>query len=288
MDHILLLRSPSKGQDAYTSTLESAGFKTISIPVLQTDFTNTADLESIIKAGPLAAAFSGVIITSGRACEAWGNAVESLMYSRSASDSKITPATWDNVPFYAVGKGTASGLARLHSAYGSTGFAPVDIRGESTGTGENLAHFIVQDIHERPTNLLYLTGDKNQDTLPAILNDAGFQLRSIQVYQTQGSLTFNDDLAGVLRSVPRDIKQWWIVHFAPSAAAFATPILREHFNIPSQLSEHDRPANTPKIVAIGPTTTAYLTNQLQLTVDVTSSKPTPEGLLEAITSSRGH
>lgn len=79
----------------------------------------------------------------------------------------------------------------------------LDVRGEHTGTGEQLAHFILDDITGDTTHsskhLLYLTGDKNRDTIPKILSSQeserrGIELDTIQVYETHGTLSFEPNL----------------------------------------------------------------------------------------------
>jgi uroporphyrinogen-III synthase len=50
--------------------------------------------------------------------------------------------------------------------------------------------------------LLYLTGDKNRDTLPKILAAARVNLQSLQVYETQGSSTLAKDLERLVKSTP--------------------------------------------------------------------------------------
>ena len=110
---------------------------------------------------------------------------------------------WTTVPFYVVGAATAIALADISTVAGATSLAPKDIRGaEESGTSEKLAQFILTDLpstgaHSR--RLLYLTGDKNRDTLPKILKDGGVELVSLQVYGTQGSSTFARDLKQELR-----------------------------------------------------------------------------------------
>ena len=84
---------------------------------------------------------------------------------------------------------------------------PCDIRGAAeSGTSEKLAHFIVSDLSATTPDawkkkLLYLTGDKNRDTFPSILHTAGLKLDSLQVYATQGSSRFGEDLTNALDSV---------------------------------------------------------------------------------------
>lgn len=109
---------------------------------------------------------------------------------------------WSAVPFYVVGEATAKALTDIRGAIGEKSpLGPRDIRGGAeTGTSERLAHFIVDDLSSATGSrrLLYLTGDKNRDTLPNILSDAGFELDSLQVYATQGSSTFAADLRRAL------------------------------------------------------------------------------------------
>ncbi len=143
-----------------------------------------------------------------------------------------------------------------------------DIRGESSGTAEQLASFILAE-QPRPTKLLYLTGDKNRDTLPNILGGAGVSLHSLRVYETQGSSTFLQQLKGI---VPvRPTVPWWIVFFAPSAAEFVLLFLREQFDL-----------DTVNVGAIGPTTATFLRETLRLRVDAIPTTPWPEELLKVI------
>lgn len=62
-----------------------------------------------------------------------------------------------------------------------------------------------------------------------------------------------------------------MVYFAPSAAAFVTPVLREVFD-----------ERTLKVAAIGPTTASFLRDTMQVGVDVVPSKPMPDVLCSAI------
>jgi uroporphyrinogen-III synthase len=57
---------------------------------------------------------------------------------------------------------------------------------------------MLSDIKERPAKLLYLTGDKNRDTLPNILTEGGITLEALQVYETVGSPRFEEQLLCVL------------------------------------------------------------------------------------------
>lgn len=109
---------------------------------------------------------------------------------------------WSTMPFYVVGEATARALLAIRDLDGRCAdYAPTqgNVRGAgSTGTSEKLAQYIVDDLAGAPTRLLYLTGDKNRDTLPRILEAAGVRPVPLQVYETHGSETFAADLAEAL------------------------------------------------------------------------------------------
>jgi uroporphyrinogen-III synthase len=109
---------------------------------------------------------------------------------------------WGSVPFYAVGEATSVALRDLCEK--TPAYSPRDIRGGSeTGTAGRLAAFILKDIPADGASrkLFYLTGDKNLDTLPRILESGGVALDPLQVYATQGSSTFPHDLSHVVENV---------------------------------------------------------------------------------------
>ncbi|KAF7327870.1 Uroporphyrinogen-III synthase [Mycena kentingensis (nom. inval.)] len=261
--NVLLLRTPDS-PDRYEDAFTAAGHACASVPVLETVFVNADALRDTISRR--ADEYGAVVITSGRACEAWGSVVEQL------EGSEAFASSWRTTPFYVVGKSSASKLSEIQSAYPNSPLTPHDIRGADSGNGEQLAKFIVSDLPAFVAPLHYLTGDKNRDTLPDILHAAGLKTAPLQVYETRGSSTFTEDLKRAL-ALPNP--QWWIVFFAPSAAEFVSPFLREHFLL-------DGSEDAAKVAAIGPTTANFLRDQLRLTVDAVAQKPTPEHLLRAI------
>ncbi|KAJ7494646.1 tetrapyrrole biosynthesis, uroporphyrinogen III synthase [Mycena galericulata] len=277
--NVLLLRAPSQHTDSldrYESIFTASGYGAFSVPVLETLFTNLETLVDILHHG----AHGAVILTSGHACEAWSKAVDILEREQALGQE----TDWSTTPFYVVGTSTASLLNEIRSTHPHSPFSPTDIRGESSGTSEQLAKFILSDLESRPTPrrdpFLYLTGDKNRDTLPDILRGGNIELTSLQVYQTQGSSTFAEDLKLALDSSShQDSDIFWIVFFAPSAAEFVTPFLRRHFDLPSVDSTSSTAA---RIASIGPTTSIFLREKLNLSVGAVAPKPTPEYLLEAI------
>ncbi|KAK0482410.1 tetrapyrrole biosynthesis, uroporphyrinogen III synthase [Armillaria novae-zelandiae] len=245
MVSVLLLREPTpsseSGEDRYETAFARGNYTSFSIPVLETVLTNLTELASVTEQSD----FDGVIMTSARSCEAWDNA---------------NGTGKDEFPFYVVGTATASTLR--------SSMPNADIRGESSGTAEQLSNFVLAE-QPRPAKLLYLTGDKNRDTLPNILGGAGVSLYSLKVYETQGSSTFSQQLKRIVPARPS--VPWWIVFFAPSAAEYVLPFLKEQFDLDSV-----------KIAVIGRTTGTFLSETLGLRVDALPTKPSPEELLKAI------
>ncbi|TFK62973.1 tetrapyrrole biosynthesis, uroporphyrinogen III synthase [Pluteus cervinus] len=296
MTIVLLLRSPDPPSDHYESIFAATNTYTpISLNPLETVFTNLDTLQDVLKAGPSNSKagkhkLDGVIITSGRACKAWENAVQDLDILE--SNSSPSGGTWSTIPFYVVGQSTASHLRSLHQTHPNSPFTPSPdlIRGETTGSGEQLARFIVDDLKERsPARLLYLVGDKNRDTIPTLLSEAGIELEQIQVYGTQASSTFGEELDDVVRA--RSVEgtpPWWIVYFAPSSADFTTPFLQKHFSLAETPSQDPPPLSTDplplraSIAAIGRTTSTHLREVLGLRVDAVAEKPSPDRLLTCI------
>jgi len=204
-------------------------------------------------------------------------------------------ADWSSIPFYVVGETTAASLAKIKSDY-DTPLTPVDIRGAAgSGTGERLAHFILNDLHpalppdkgpRSSLKLLYLTGDKSRDTLPTILEGSGVSLQHLQVYATRGAQTFGEDLDELLRSHPHETSNlWgWVVYFAPSSAEFTTTFLQRRFQLPCSAYPSTGDLSLPpvRLAAIGPSTANAVRDKLGLTLAVLPEKPSPESLASAI------
>lgn len=83
---VLFLREPTPTGDRYETAFNSAGYRAVSVPVLETVFVNIPILKNIINSGPSTERFDGVVITSGRACEAWKMAVCDLIESSQAGE----------------------------------------------------------------------------------------------------------------------------------------------------------------------------------------------------------
>lgn len=182
---VLLLRTPATPpeNDHYEAALTRASFHPFSLPVLETALENLECLSRIVRGEAKEGTVDGVIVTSARAVDACANAGADI--------------DWRAMRFYAVGPTTAAALRAqlLHP--------PQDIRGTESGTAEQLARFIVQNS-TREERLLYLTGDKNRETLSRIVGeglDKGV-LRELRVYATHGVRDFESSLKHALQGEP--------------------------------------------------------------------------------------
>ncbi|KZS95446.1 tetrapyrrole biosynthesis uroporphyrinogen III synthase [Sistotremastrum niveocremeum HHB9708] len=292
---VLLIRSPSEQTpDPYHEALEAAGNEATSIPILATQLVNIESLASKILAGPLgkdaAASVNGVIMTSGRSVEAWKAAISTII----AQDTEGA-ADWCTTPFYVVGDKTASELKSLPSSP----FLPhVDfIRGaQEAGTAAKLAEFIIHDKDRSLGTLLYLTGDKNRDTLSKTLDEHGIGWESICVYETTEDLEFPKRLDEFIsQTYGKATSAIRIVFFAPSAATYAVPHLTKHFILPTisptNLSEGRASAIVPErmtalLYTIGPTTRDFLQGDMGLRVTGTAAKPNPESLTKVLSATK--
>ena len=61
------------------------------------------------------------------------------------------------------------------------------------------------------------------------------------------------------------------MYFAPSAAAFVAPVLRDVFRV-----------DAFNVAAIGPTTASFLRDALTMQVHVVAPRPTPDALCNAV------
>ncbi|KAF5384036.1 hypothetical protein D9757_006965 [Collybiopsis confluens] len=270
----ILLRAPdaSSSPDIYESAFNSMGTQCsgVCIPVLETVLVNLDRLKEVILGEPKV---DGVIMTSARSCEAWKTALGKLDRNKDA---------WSKMIFFVVGTSTALSLRDIYPGLSQ-------IRGEHTGTAKQLAHFILEDLQEstRRKRLLYLTGDKNRDTLSRILNDGHIELEPLQVYGTCGNATFPAELGSALNELEKDA-EFWIIFFAPSVAEFVYPHLQEHFRFRSADSGVSGSDHSPlaRVAAIGPTTASFLQDNLRIEVDAVADKPNSDALVEAIRTYR--
>jgi len=179
---VLLLRTPATPPetDRYEAALTRASFRPLSLPVLETALEHLERLSRIVRGEDDEGTVDGVIVTSARAVDACANAGADI--------------DWRAMRFYAVGPATAAALlAQLPNP-------PQDVRGTESGTAEQLARYIVHDA-TREERLLYLTGDKNRETLSRVVREGLGEgaLRELRVYATQGVRDFESCLTRALQ-----------------------------------------------------------------------------------------
>lgn len=194
-NHVLLFRLPSS-EDEYHLQLSFHGYSPHSISPLDTELCNIERLADFIYSDSVSGStnqhgFDGVIITSSRSIEALVAAIQSRKHGENKYLSK-----WRGTSFYVVGSKTAS---FLHQALSGTSLRPDDIRilgATESGNAEKLAEFIINTIGDRKQRLLYLTGDKNRDTLSNKLNEgrSNIELVSLQVYATCESAFLRNEI----------------------------------------------------------------------------------------------
>ncbi|GAA6001596.1 uroporphyrinogen-III synthase HEM4 [Rhodotorula paludigena] len=309
--HIVLARTPQTPleQDPYFRALAGDPAWTLHhLPVLETSFTHDAELRRAVEVIHCSgqSAYDGVVITSARSIDAW----------RTAQLSLPSPLPLSSVFFFVVGQPTRSALLSVPSPPRSN----LVLGADESGTGEKLASFILAHFRAASTlprrrRLLYLTGDKNRDTLPRIVHEGSegkIELDALQVYATQRTRTFEDDVEEILRGIiaEEDGKgDIWFALFSPSGAKECIAALRRRGVLPpSSRSPSPRPASaspapsgpaaprpssaltTPaysdlapriRLAAIGPVTQSYLEEQ-GLTVHAVAAKPEPEALVRAV------
>lgn len=102
----------------------------------------------------------------------------------------------------------------VFSNYANLGLRASDVRGPSSGNATTLASFILDEPDQpwasfipddQPWRLLYLTGDKNRDTLTNILHEGGISAEPIQTYKTEGSLSFAEDLSAAIQTSSKGV-----------------------------------------------------------------------------------
>lgn len=264
----MLLREEDDGLEQYTVAFDSAGYTCSCIPVLESETYGMSALRSVLEQqNP-----SCYILTSHRAASALKTVLEGV--------DVTSPLR--SLPMHCVGPRTASALEGIRSSCATPRCA---------GTAAALVPEILDCLRSMSTEetsaldgsggggcascppALFVCGDRRLDTIPAALRAQGYACLELPVYRTQAapledirscweaSLTIKGEVAGggVVAAV----------YFSPSGveAAAAAGVLGD--------------PRVPVIVAIGPTTAQAL-KMAGYEATCTASRPTAEGVLEAI------
>ncbi|CAL9737360.1 uroporphyrinogen-III synthase [Monosporozyma servazzii] len=143
-----------------------------------------------------------------------------------------------------------------------------DVIGDDTGNGANLSDMIIDTLPlEEAGEILFLVGMIRTDIIKNKLIDAGYQVNEIIAYETE-------PLKGNLQKLQHEIDtniENWVVVFSPQGIDGIIEYLKEHKSL------------SIKIASIGPTTETFLWKN-GIRPHVSSPKPTPESLLQVISS----
>ncbi|CAL9731138.1 uroporphyrinogen-III synthase [Monosporozyma unispora] len=164
-----------------------------------------------------------------------------------------------NKRVYTVGPATGEFLRRC-------GFK--DVIGDEMGNGNNLSDMIIDTLNpETAGQFLFLVGLIRTDIIKNKLLNAGYNVKEVIAYATE-------PLDNNLRHLQEEIdvqQENWVVIFSPQGITEIIEYLRDHHS------------HNIKIASIGPTTEAYLLKH-GITPHVSSPKPSPESLLQVISS----
>ncbi|CAG7959428.1 unnamed protein product [Penicillium nalgiovense] len=289
---ILLLKTKSSPHDGYEDFFSAHNYTPTFIPVLEHRFhknnlTQVRDLFSTGAFNNVPRKYGGLIFTSQRAVEGFAQMIEE------EKDVKFDIPTSPPLLLYTVGPATARTLTTLRDKH----LPNATIHGADTGTGENLAHFILGHYDSiYPTHkpsLLFLVGEVRRDIIPKTLMDKAIPaekrvgVEELVVYETGVMESFEGDFADV---VGRSDGAIWVVVFSPTGCEAMLRVLGlgPFAGTGSGSGSRDGAgagagAGTQVFVAtIGPTTRDHLREKFGFEAHVCAPKPSPEGVLEGI------
>ncbi|KAJ5662473.1 uncharacterized protein N7477_010089 [Penicillium maclennaniae] len=284
---ILLLKTRSSPNDGYEEFFTANNYTPTFVPVLEHRFNdkNLAHVRSLFITGAFNASdngnsktsspkYGGMIFTSQRAVEGFANMI---------SQHGLSPPSQD-IPLYTVGPATARTLTTLRNAH----LPSSTIHGADTGTGEKLAHLMLQhyntlhDTEENP-KLLFLVGEQRRDIIPKTLMDPNIPqnkqipVEEVVVYETGEMESFEGDFRKVMELAERESERVvWVVVFSPSGCEAMLRVLEL-----GPYAKDDGGRGNVFVATIGPTTRDHLRG-LGFEPHVCAEKPSPEGVGEGI------
>ncbi|KAI5793701.1 tetrapyrrole biosynthesis, uroporphyrinogen III synthase [Peziza echinospora] len=262
---VLLLKTKSIPTDPYDTFFRSKDVEPVFVPVMAHRHVNLDSVTRILSegrtqglgaaAGSVQPEYGAIILTSQRAVEALGSALNTLKDTLSPQSS--------TTPIYVVGPATAKSVRNL-------GFPSANIHGQECGTGELLAHYILKHYSSPIRNLLFLVGEVRRDIIPKTLGAAGFGVDEVVIYETTVMTSFREDFVWVLDEVKEGHPTPWVVIFSPTGSDTAIEVLGRGSSGSGQRKVH--------LVTIGPTTASHLRDTLHVEPDGVAEKPSAEGL----------
>ena len=258
--HLLLLkdkREPDTYAEAFQRQFPQHHVIVSYLPVL--DITPTLDSEHSVRSAIVSSNVLplGIICTSRHAAEIVGRVLSSC-----AADH---PARL--LPCFVVGSSTADPLRNNGCIIGETSGNAANLTSLVVDHYTHLDHHNQHDHYAHTTSshttssYIFFCGTTRKHTLPSALTSHNIPFIEIHLY----------------RSVPRSTIRWplsppdWVVFFSPLGVRAAVASSRE-------ARETRWPLAVPKHAAIGPTTSACMSSNYGLSVEVVANKPHPKEL----------
>lgn len=249
---VLLLKSPKDsvdGGDPYEKVLESNGFTSLSVPVLEFQYKNIEEYSSLLND---VNNYSSVIFTSQQAVKATEIALNNLKDQQYEAIKK-------GLFCYVVGRATGSAAEKLG----------LKTKGEEAGNADRLSEVIIQDSLKDKKPLLYPCGNIRRDLLPKKLKDKDIELKEITVYET---VTRQDFCKDIQELVHKQGLPAYVVYFSPSGVKATLKLFKEHWFQKDMV----------RVIAVGPSTDNEL-KQHNIDVFAVMVTPEPDSLLQILT-----
>jgi uroporphyrinogen-III synthase len=168
---------------------------------------------------------------------------------------------------------------------------PLAIFGSDTGTGEELAQFIINHYNEwhprqaMKTPLLFLVGEQRRDVIPRLLmadtlhENRKIRVQEIVVYSSHVHSSFETEFKQEMARTQSSPRRWVVV-FSPIGCEVMMRVLNM---VSRDGNEHPQASlNQTHVVTIGPTTRDYLQTQFGFEASLCAETPTPSGVMQAI------
>jgi len=293
---VFLLKTKSSPTDGYEDLLSRHGgdltFTPTFVPVLEHRFVQEGLMQfrHLLRrcriANSAEASYGGLVFTSQRAVEAFARLVAEGPGGEDAGDG--WPRLQD-VPIYSVGPATTRALRAIPQE------PPLQIFGDHTGNGENLSQFIQEhyaawyaDRAGKPA-LLFPVGEVRREIIPQTLmddslaSDRRIQVDEVVVYGTGVMESFGHDFSKeLLRTATSRCR--WVVVFSPTGCDTMLQTLGLLDPATGRATRNVQGRRTTLVATIGPTTRKHLQDTFGFDPDVCSSKPSPEGILQGLSS----
>ncbi|KAE8355368.1 tetrapyrrole biosynthesis, uroporphyrinogen III synthase [Aspergillus coremiiformis] len=265
---ILLLKTKSSPADSYEEYFSAHNYTPTFIPVLEHHFhtQNLSTVKQLFQSGSLTPGpgrkYGGLIFTSQRAVEGFATILRDIDV------------------LYTVGPATSRSLVSIRDEH----LPHATVLGEETGSGENLAHFILSHyngLYETEGGkppLLFLVGEQRRDVIPKTLMAGSLApgrrigVEELVVYETGVMEGFEESFAAAVRAGEGFLaggleRAVWVVVFSPTGCDAMLRVLKG-------LADGERRVF---IATIGPTTRDHL-RKYGFEADVCAEKPSQEGV----------